>query len=68
MLGERFTSGTVEACEDEADHLSWRWRALRFDLMLEEPGTSGFGDIGKQLILDTGRLHVYGIPSEAFPV
>lgn len=63
MLGERFTSGLIEACEEVAEHLSWR-----FDFMLEEPGTSGSGDIGKQLMLDNGRLHVCSIPSEAFLV
>lgn len=56
----------IEACEDEVEHLSWRLHVLGVGVMLEEPGTSGFGDVGKQVMLDTDHLHVYGIPSEAF--
>lgn len=58
MLGERFISGLIEACEDEADHLSWRLHVMVIDFMLKEPGNIGFGDIRKQLMLDTGPLHV----------
>lgn len=39
---------------------------MGFDCMLEEHGTSGFGYVEKQLMLDTGRLHVYRVSSEAF--